>query len=311
MLPKKSPTVSVLMSVCNSDRYLAPAVESILNQTFADFEFLIVDDGSTDSSLQVLTQYAATDKRIRLTSHPLKGIPKTRNEMLTQATGDFIAVMDADDIAPPTRLASQVEFLQQHPEVVWLSGAFELIDEKGRFLTRITMPESNSEIHSLLMDGHTSFIHPGAMMPRSSLIAVGGYNEAMVTSCDLDLWLRLSEIGDLANLSEVVVRYRLHTSSISSQKHALQAQEVAAAFDRSWQRRGLQRQFQVTGCGWRPTHDPASRHQFMLQYGWWAFYSYQRRMAMEYALRAIAIKPFQIEGWNLLMCAAIKPVEDE
>ena len=129
-----APLISVCMPVYNAKRYLGEAVESILSQTFRDFEFLIIDDGSTDRSLAILQRYAAQDARIRLSSEPNAGYVVRLNEMLHQARGDLIARMDADDVALPERFARQVEFLRSHPEVDVVGGAHENIDSKGHLL---------------------------------------------------------------------------------------------------------------------------------------------------------------------------------
>lgn len=304
----KNPVVSVLMPVYNAERYVAEAVESILAQTFRDFEFIIIDDGSTDGSLKILKAYAARDERIRLTSRGNKGLTRTLNEMVDKAKGEFLARMDNDDIALPERFALQVEFLQRESNVVWVGGAFELIDERGRLLTCIELPEHNAEIQQLLLDGHTSFMHPCSMIRRASLIEVGGYDETLLGAEDVDLWLRMSKVGALANLKDKVLKYRLNTNSINGRNRTLMRQEAEKVFDRTWQRWGLERRFEVTACSWRPDPDRFSRYTFMLKYGWWAFNSKQRKTAIIYGTRAIAIRPFAVEGWKLLACAAIKPL---
>jgi len=306
------PLVSVLMSVYNSERYLADAIESILTQTYREFEFVIIDDGSGDRTPQILDTYAARDSRIRLISRENRGIPKTRNELVALAQGELIAVMDSDDIAHPDRLTAQVTFLQQHPAVVWVGGAFELMDDQGRRLTCIHLPNSDQEIQHLLVSGHTSFLHPAAMIRRSAILQVGGYDETLSTAHDLDLWLKLSEIGQLANLQQPVVSYRIHPDSICDRNQDKVLHEVQTAFDRAWDRRGIQTRFQATTvCGWRPGTDPESRYAFLLKYGWWAFNYRQRGAALHYGLRAIALKPFSPDSWKLFTCAAIKPLPEQ
>jgi glycosyltransferase involved in cell wall biosynthesis len=300
------------MSVYNSERYLAQAVESILDQTYPNFEFIVIDDGSTDRSLAILQDYAARDRRIRFSHRENGGIPKTRNELVAQANSEFIAVMDSDDIAFPDRLGLQVAFLQQQPEVVWVGGAFDLMDAWGHRLTRIGMPQRNDEIQQLLVQGNTSFLHPGAMIRRSAILQVGGYDEALPTAHDLDLWLKLSEIGKLANLPEPTVQYRIHANSICDRNKERALSEIQTAFDRAWQRRGISTPFRATTvCGWRPEANRPSRHEFMLRYGWWAFKSRQRSAAMHYGMQAIAVNPLSPESWKLLTCAAIKPLPAE
>jgi glycosyltransferase involved in cell wall biosynthesis len=304
--------VSVLMSVYNSERYVGDAIDSILNQTHREFEFVIIDDGSSDHTPQILDAYAAGDPRIRLLHRENRGIPKTRNELLALARGELIMVMDSDDIAHSDRLAAQVKFLQQNPSVVWVGGAFELMDDQGRLLTCIQMPNSDQEIQGLLVKGHTSFLHPTAMIRRSAILQVGGYDETFSTAHDLDLWLKLSEIGQLANLPQPVVKYRIHPDSICNRNQDKVLHEVQTAFDRAWDRRGIQARFQATiVCGWRPGTNPESQYEFLLKYGWWAFNYRQRVAALHYGLRSIYLKPFSLDGWKLLACAAVKPLPNQ
>src|SRR5437016_6143907 len=132
------PTVSIIMAVHNAERFLAAAVESVLAQSFGDFEFIIVDDGSSDDSGAILRQFAKQDDRIHLIARENRGLTCSLNEMIAEARGEFLARMDADDLALPQRLAVQVKFMQEHPDVVLLGGAYELIDEAGRALTTLT-----------------------------------------------------------------------------------------------------------------------------------------------------------------------------
>ena len=304
-----SPLISVVLAVYNAEPYIAQAVESILAQTVTDFEFLITDDGSTDRSLSVLQHYAAIDSRIRLIANPNQGVSKTRNQMLQQAKGEFIAVMDADDIAIPDRFARQVEFLRQHPEVVCVGGAHDLIDHKGRYLTCLRLPQQDAEIQKLALAGHGSICHPCALIRREAMLAVGGYDETLLSAHDLDLWLKLGELGKLHNLPDAVLKYRIHTNSVSGKNAIAQREEARRACEAAWERRGIQGNFEATQP-WRPTADRASQHQFMLQYGWWAFNSQQRQTAFIYALKAIVALPIQLNGWKLLACAIFKPLPD-
>ncbi|NJR66729.1 MAG: glycosyltransferase [Leptolyngbyaceae cyanobacterium CRU_2_3] len=238
------PIVSVVMSVYNNARYLPAALDSILNQTFKDFRFLLVDDGSTDDSRSIVQTYAAKDTRIQLIerSNPQEnwGLARSLNQLLSQATGEFIARMDADDISLPDRFARQVEFLRQHSEVVCVGSSLNWIDEKGRFVGHCTMPEHNEEIQTLLLGGVSMLHHPCTMFRRIPVIQLGGYNESMIASSDLDLWLRLGEVGKLANLPETLLLYRLHSQSITNAKQARQSYDAHEACKRAWQRRGIQ-----------------------------------------------------------------------
>ena len=130
-----SPSVSICMPVYNTKRYVAEAVESILAQTFGDFEFIIIDDGSTDGSRAILERYAKQDDRIRLISRPNTGIVGARNEALGLARGELIAVMDSDDVALPERFEVQVAYLREHPECVVVGSRALIIDPDGCALT--------------------------------------------------------------------------------------------------------------------------------------------------------------------------------
>ncbi|HEY9639961.1 MAG TPA: glycosyltransferase family 2 protein [Coleofasciculaceae cyanobacterium] len=301
------PAVSVLLPVYNGDRYLAAAVESILTQTLTDFELLIIDDGSTDQSRKILAAYAAQDDRIRLVSRENRGLIATLNQMLDMAQGEFLARMDADDIALPDRLARQVEFLQQHADYVCVGGAYDLIDPQGRKVLHLGMPETNAEIQQAILSGKTIINHPCAMIRRTALQKIGGYDESMMTVEDLDMLLRLGEIGLLANLQHTVLQYRFHRASVSAQKSEFQHQMAQEACRRAWQRRGIAGQFTAEMPWYRPGGDRRSQQAFFHRYGWWAFGNGLRATAAGAAVQAIALQPTALESWKLLICALIKP----
>ncbi len=302
------PLVSVLLPVYNADRYIAQAIESILNQTLTNFELLIIDDGSTDGSAQILQAYAAQDQRIRLLVRENRGLISTLNEMLQQAKGEFLARMDADDLSLPDRLQQQVQFLQQHPEVVCVGGAFDLIDPQGRTVQWIPMPQSNAEIQQMLLIGRTIINHPCALIRRSALLQIGGYDPEMRTVEDLDMLLKLGEIGELANLPEVVLKYRFHPNSVSAQNILFQTQMAQLACQRAWKRRGIAGTYDSPQPWYRPTPDPASRQAFFHRYGWWAFCAGLRLTAADCGIQAIRANPRTIESWKLLICALLKPI---
>lgn len=145
------------------------------------------------------------------------------------------------------------------------------------------------------------------MLRRSVVLQIGGYDETMTQAEDLDLWLRLGEVGELANLPEALVQYRLHANSVSEQDCALQRQKALEACERAWQRRGIQGRFEAGGL-WRPGKDRGSQHRFWMQYGWWAFNSGERQTALIYGLKAIRALPWHRAGWTLVSCALLKPL---
>jgi glycosyltransferase involved in cell wall biosynthesis len=302
------PVVSVLMPVHNGGKYLAEAVESILNQTFRDFEFLILDDGSTDESLKLLRQYAKKDSRLQVISRKNRGLTFTLNELLSYARGEFVARMDADDVSFPDRFDRQVAFLKENHKVVCVGGASQMIDSAGRYLTTLLQPQTDVEIQTLVLGGHGAITHPSAMMRNTSLKLVGGYDEKYNTAEDLDLWLRLGEVGELANLPDVLLKYRLHDKSISEISGQGQRDTARRACENAWRRRGIAGVFSADAL-WRPSTDRSSRYTFMLKYGWWAWNNRQRKTAAFYGWQAIKMKPLSLDGWKLLMVSLIKPLE--
>jgi GT2 family glycosyltransferase len=298
------PLISVCMPVYNAKRYLGEAIESILGQTFRDFEFLIVDDGSTDRSLAILKHYAAQDSRIRLSSRPNAGLVVRLNEMLHQARGDLIARMDADDVALPERFARQVEFLRSHPEVDVVGGAQEHIDSDGYHLFIYYDLEGNEEIQERALNGICPINHPSVMMRRKAVLAVGGYRVEMMLVEDLDLWLRMGEHGLLANLPEVITRYRMHASSVSALQQHRQISQIQVAVDAACDRRGIPRQ-ELKIKPWRPV-DRRSTHQFLMQHGWAGFNRGDRPAAVHFGLRAVSLMPWRRASWMLLACIILK-----
>ena len=215
-----SPSVSVCMPVYNTERYVAEAVESILAQTFGDFELIIIDDGSTDGSRAILERYAKQDDRIRLISRPNTGIGGARNEALGMAKGELIAVMDSDDVALPERFEVQVAYLREHPEVVCLGSVVQCIDEAGRFLFEANPAMDHEAIQEEALRGCCPLAQCSMMMRREAVLAVKGYDPELSPAEDLDLVLRLGERGKLVNLPQVLQKYRWHDQSISAKKQA-------------------------------------------------------------------------------------------
>jgi hypothetical protein len=222
------PLVSVVMIVCNYGRFLAEAIESILGQTFRDFEFLIVDYGSTDESKSIAASFAAKDSRINLHEIPNCSLPEARNAGCFLAQGKYIAIIDADDISLPERLMWQVEFMERHPGVGLLGGAREWFDSKNRPLFVPGEPTADDAIRAAL--AVRCPISQTTVMIRSEAFAlVGGYRSAFLQAEDYDLFLRISEHFQCANLKQVVAKFRVHAHQVSIAKHSQQALCALAA----------------------------------------------------------------------------------
>ena len=298
------PHLSIILPCYNAERYLAATMLSIGAQTYRDFEFVIVNDGSTDNSQQVLESFAKNDHRIKVISRPNTGYVKALREAIEKSTGRLIARMDADDIAKPDRLAKQVAFMEAHPEVVVLGGSYNLIDSEGRRLRTMNQPTDHDTLVQQCLGGTTPICHPLSMFRRDVYERVGGYDESTCPAEDLDLWLRMSEVGQLACLPDVLLDYRLHAGSVSETKQAKQMEAIHSIVERAARRRNITVDFKA-GEGWR-AHSAEGRHKQLLKYGWWAWSSGERATARSYGWRSVVEKPVDIRAWKLLVTSILK-----
>jgi len=218
----KNPRVSVLMPVYNGERYLREAVESILDQTFTDFEFVIVDDGSTDNTWQILQSYAANEPRIVLVRNETNvGVARSLNKGLELARGEYVARMDADDVSLPGRLTAQVAFLDEHPEVGVLGCAVQVIDGCGN-PSRIRRFPAEHGVIKWCLCFDDPIAHPTVMMRREVVGRVGGYSTDLLTAEDYDLWRRLNQVTRLSNLPEMLLYLRRHEACVTRAHRAKQ-----------------------------------------------------------------------------------------
>jgi len=201
------------MPVFNAAAHLPEAVESVLRQSLSNIELITVDDGSSDASLSILREYAAADSRIHvIANRENKGNAHAHNEGWSRAKSNYVACMHADDIALPDRLERQVQFLDQHPRVAAVGGEAVVIDDTGRRHDSMRVPTSSLEIRAKL-PWHNCLVHPTVMMRKDALADVGGYRVDLVE--DYDLWLRLSEHYELANLPHPLILHRWHPRDIA------------------------------------------------------------------------------------------------
>jgi len=204
------PKVTVLMPVHNAEKYLREAMDSILNQTFTDFEFLIIDDGSTDSTLDIINSY--TDKRIRLVKNEKNmGIGATLNKGIELSSCDLIARMDADDISLPDRLEKQYQYLKKHPECSLLSSNVEVISETG---DRLYLYQKDSRLFYFNLTFYCWIYHPSVMYRKAPIIDVGMYPET--PSEDYRLWSKLIRKYTIQNMDDILIKYRLSGESVSN-----------------------------------------------------------------------------------------------
>jgi len=222
------PIVSVVMVVCNVERFLAEAIESILAQTFRDFEFIIIDYGSTDRSRSIISSLAAKDKRIKLHEIPHCILPEARNAGCFLAQGQYIALLDADNVSLPERLQWGVEFMEKHPEVGVVGGGMEAIDARGASLPNFALPYQavprpveSREIQTALLS-YCAIWQNSVLMRKEAFTLVGGYRTPFLQAEDYDLWLRIAERFEMANLKQPVFKFRYHPSQLSVRKRTEQ-----------------------------------------------------------------------------------------
>ena len=222
----RDPRVSVLMCVYNGAAHLATAMDSLLAQTFDDAEFVIVDDGSRDATQAILTSYASRDRRVRVLQNGTNvGLTRALNRGLSACRGEYLARLDADDVAAPERLERQVAWLDRNPDVVLLGSAYHVLDAGGTPTEVHRQPLHDVEIRWQLLF-HNAFCHSSVILRRAALrkLAIPGYDETLPFSQDFDLWTRLGTQGRLANLAEPLVGFRVHDDTISSQRTEAQQQ---------------------------------------------------------------------------------------
>lgn len=305
MTRESTPLVSVVMAVYNGDQYLRDAIESILNQTLRDFEFIIINDGSTDLTNKIIDEYVKSDSRIVVITRENKGLVASLNEGISLAKSDLIARMDSDDISLPERLINQYNFMKFHPDVVCVGSDPIIIDEDGDELIHLKTPASNAEIQQKLLSGHCPIEHPSVMYRRKIVIELGFYREEYQTAEDYDLWLRMGEVGNLANINKPLIKYRYVSTSISAKNQDKQLLATKKACEGALKRRNLQVPFTAMN-NWRASDNKYSRYEFAMKFGWWAFQGNNKRTAIKYAKRAIKIIPWRLEGWKLFIFSSIK-----
>jgi glycosyltransferase involved in cell wall biosynthesis len=215
-LDRPTMLVSVLMTAYNAERYLPLAIDSVLRQTLRDFEFLIINDGSTDQTQSIIDDYARRDPRIRTVSHANMGMGKSLNKGLELVRGEWVARFDADDEMLPTRLQRQVEFVREHPDVAVTATLVNYIDRTGRIIGRSRSDLLSKEaLERALRKGEVIHVHHPAVMARPEVLrAVGGFRSEFWPADDVDLWNRVADAGHLIVVQpEHLTHYRIHGSS--------------------------------------------------------------------------------------------------
>lgn len=305
-----APPVTLLMPVYNTGHYLAAALDSIRVQTFVDFELIAIDDGSTDDSQAILRDYAARDERFRIVLRENQGLIRTRNELMQLARGALVAWVDSDDLLLPERLARQVEYFSTNAELVCLGTAVQCIDPRGRHLNVERYPLQHDAILLEQQKGG-AMRFATTMMRREVALRAGGFREPFRIGEDFDLLLRLSEVGEMANLPDVLYVYRQHLSSVSRQLGGGWSEYRDTILELARERRTtgmdrIQRGEKVTIA-----HVPSKQEQRSLAfdcYYKWARLALANRdfgLAREFALVAMGHGPLRLSVWKILAKALL------
>lgn len=216
MIQPAQPLVTVLMCCFNAARWLEFSIPSVLNQTFTDFEFIIIDDGSTDESFVLINKFAAIDSRIIALSKSNTGPSDSRNMGIRMSRGKWIAIIDADDIFELNKLEKQIEFASLSPNLVFIGTGVTIIDELGNKLSQSSYPTNHADLVCNLRKARKFPPHASAFYRTDAVLALGGYQLRLSQAEDADLWLRLSDLGQLGSMVYPYVQVRKHAEQISN-----------------------------------------------------------------------------------------------
>lgn len=216
------PKVSIIMPVYNQAKYVKQAIESILQQTFSNFELIIINDGSTDRSVNIIDNFH--DLRIKIINQENKGLITTLNTGIVLSRAEYIARIDPDDIwSDLNKLNKQMEYLSKDPNCVVLGTWARIIDENDKEFSHISCPEKDQGIRSKILTKNC-FIHPSVVFNKEIALKAGGFDEQEKYVEDYGLWLRMGQFGKFANIPEFLMSYRIHRDGITQQKNFIQSQ---------------------------------------------------------------------------------------
>jgi len=218
---KNSPLVSVIMPAYNVQLYVAHAIESILNQSYRNYEFIIVDDASTDETLSIIKDFRKKDKRIVLIRNRINiGITKSLNKALRLIKGKYVIRMDADDWSYPNRFELQVKLMEDHPEVIVSGSHIEICDQNlnPRYVRRYQLDDTSIRKH---LFRYSPFAHPATIW-RAIVLKKEKYNVILTVCQDYELYFRVGAIGKFMNLDKILLKLRMHSQSVSTTENDLQ-----------------------------------------------------------------------------------------
>ena len=291
-----TPKISILLPVYNAQRYLKRAIESLTNQTFEAFELIAIDDGSTDKSLKILTQYANQDPRIKVLTQKNQGLVTTLNRGIKESHAPYIARMDADDIAHPKRIQKQFDYLESHPECVALGSWVTFIDNSGLPFFNYKTPKEHKNILKEVLKGNAgSLIHPALMFRKKALIEVRGYDKNCQHFEDFDLYLKLIDHGTFHNIPEYLLLYRRHFSSINFTKDIDEVHSKKAILLNAFRER-----LELPPISIPLGEFSRDKSEIYKHWAQWALNDDYRKSAIKYALLALLHTPLKRHSWSFL-----------
>ena len=196
----------------NNGAYISKAIQSILDQSFTNFEFIIIDNNSTDNSLKIIEDFASSDSRIIIMNIEKRGISNLLNLGLKRSKYEYIARMDSDDIALSNRLQIQLNYMKSRPEIAVLGSPTLIIDENDKFQFISDHPVDEEKLNERIQQ-ENAISHPTVLFRKNTILKAGGYNPQAIHAEDYDLWLRVMKLGKLQNLSTPVLKYRIHENA--------------------------------------------------------------------------------------------------
>ncbi|MFN3193546.1 MAG: glycosyltransferase family 2 protein [Aureliella sp.] len=239
LAPNQVPHVSVVMPAYNAGAYLLDAVASIVEQSYSNWELVVVNDGSTDGTSEMLNWFAKQDSRIRVIHQANSGIVAALNHACQEAKAPLLMRMDCDDIALPNRMTEQVAVMHSNEDCVVVGGGILEFDCDGDPLCFNRLAQEHDEIVSALLQRRTGHFHPTTMIRAEAFHAVGGYRPQYEWVEDHDLWLRISELGELRNVPDIVLCYRQHSKSVCWSRAQTQRELMNQLLAESYERRGM------------------------------------------------------------------------
>ena len=214
-MENSKPLISVLLCVCNGERYLAESIDSIINQTFENWEMIAIDDGSTDKTLGILRDYAKKDIRIKVYTQKNIGLTKSLNKSISISSGKYLARQDADDISILNRFELQINEFKKDNKTILVTGRTEVVNIEGSHLIITSPPANYREMKKTIFKLSNPFTHGSLMIKKSSLLKIHGYCEDFISSQDFDMIIRLSKFGKYKVINDIIYKLRKHPESIT------------------------------------------------------------------------------------------------